>query len=394
MKIAIATSGNVPSMQANSINMIRHADAFKNLGHDVTFFSVLRKNEKVFLKGLDIFSHYNISEIDIIFKKDKSLHYYNNNPLLVKIIFFIEKIFSYRFSGKSIAEKEISKAIKDENNEFCYSRSYFVAIHNIKMGVSTVLETHSPTPEKIKELNELVKISDSPHFKGIVTIHEKIKEKLIQLGFSPKKILVIEDAVPSNYINQAKQYLNTPAKPKEKKIVTYIGSLKPGKGISKIVEISKKLIHRDDIIFQILGGSQKEITAIKMKLNPGGNVFFKGFVSGNEVPRYLQNSDLLLLLYDINESKPVMDYETTSPIKLFEYMSAGKPILATKLPTITKIVQNRNKILIFEEEPVSDQIIKILFDKKYIEYGKNALNYAEYFTYEKRVQSILEKFVN
>ena len=120
----------------------------------------------------------------------------------------------------------------------------------------------------------------------------------------------------------------------------------------------------------------------------GKNINFVGFIPGQEVPKFLASSDLLLLLYDLNEKNPVMDYSTTSPIKLFEYMSSGVPILASKIPTIEKIVKN-NDILIFENDHVSSQIIDILSDKKYLEYGKNAIELAKEFTYEKRVQNII-----
>jgi glycosyltransferase involved in cell wall biosynthesis len=389
MKVAVVSSGNIPSMFANSINTIRHADAFQKLGHQVELYTVLRKNEKSFLKKINLQKHYNIKPLKMHFQKDHSLFFYNNIILFQKGIFFIEKIFGEKFLGRSNAEKKISKKLSIQGLDLCYSRSYFVAINNIKYGIPTVLETHASSPSTIPELVELSKLSNSEYLLGIVTIHEKIKHELSVLGFDEEKIIVLEDAVQECYFNEINKHKKINSfKTKTKKTITYIGSLKKGKGISKIISIGNELKHKEDITFQIVGGSKREIKKIKKKYLIGKNINFVGFIPGQDVPKFLASSDLLLLLYDLNEKNPVMDYITTSPIKLFEYMSSGVPILASKLPTIEKIVKN-DDILIYENHDVSSQIIDILSDKKYLEYGKNAIELAKEFTYEKRVQNII-----
>jgi glycosyltransferase involved in cell wall biosynthesis len=395
LKVAVVSSGNIPSQYANSINTVRHADGFLKNGHDVKIFTVVRQREKKYLKGLNINSHYNIKNIPIEFINDYSLYYFNKFNFLRRIISNLGNLpFFNRFINKSAAEKKISHKILSEKYDLSYCRSYYTTLYNIDLGVNTIMETHAANPEKIPQIVAISKKSHSKFFKGIVTIHNKIKDRLMRMGFPENKIIVLEDAVQHYFIEQKlpnieqlKISLNLPP---NKKIITYVGSLKKGKGIVKIIKLSRALLYRDDIIFHLVGGSQKEIGVIKKKHNPSSNVFFSGFINGSEIPKYLACSDLLLLLYDINEKNPVMDLETTSPIKLFEYMSSGKPILATRLPTIEKIVDFKEDILIYEDLDLTNQIKKIIDNLEYYKKRSPKIRkMSKSFTYEKRVNKII-----
>tara|TARA_A100001011_G_scaffold394823_1_gene488153 strand:+ start:1070 stop:2275 length:1206 start_codon:yes stop_codon:yes gene_type:complete len=395
LKVAVVSSGNIPSQYANSINTVRHADGFLKNGHEVKIFTVMRQREKKYLKGLNINSHYNIKDIPIKYINDPSLYYFNKFNFLRRIISNLEYLpFFNRFINKGAAEKNISYQIFSEDYDLSYCRSYFTTLCNIDLGINTILETHAANPNKIPQLSKLKEKSNSKFFKGIVTIHNKIKDRLVRMGFPENKIIVLEDAVQHNFFQQkppSKDQLKIDLNlPPNKKMITYVGSLKKGKGIGKIVKLSKKLFSRDDIIFHIVGGSQREISVIKKKYNPSSNVVFSGFVSGSEIPKYLACSDLLLLLYDINEKKPVMDFETTSPIKLFEYMSSGKPILATRVPTIEKIVDFKEDILIYEDQDLTNQIKKIIDNLEYYQQRTQKMReISKTFTYEKRVNKII-----
>ena len=85
-----------------------------------------------------------------------------------------------------------------------------------------------------------------------------------------------------------------------------------------------------------------------------------------------------------------MDFETTSPIKLFEYMSSGKPILATRVPTIEKIVDFKEDILIYEDQDLTNQIKKIIDNLEYYQQKAQKMReISKTFTYEKRVNKII-----
>ena len=79
-KIAIVCSGHVPSQFAHSINTVKHANAFFELGYNVELLTVQRFYEKKNLKKINIFSFYGIKKLKIKFFKDQSIFYYQDIP--------------------------------------------------------------------------------------------------------------------------------------------------------------------------------------------------------------------------------------------------------------------------------------------------------------------------
>ncbi len=66
----------------------------------------------------------------------------------------------------------------------------------------------------------------------------------------------------------------------------------------------------------------------------------EGFVRQREVSAYLLASDILVMPYSswVTRRDGTEAGEFTSPLKLFEYMTAGKPIVATGVPSVLEIL--------------------------------------------------------
>ena len=123
---------------------------------------------------------------------------------------------------------------------------------------------------------------------------------------------------------------------------------------------------------------------------------FLGFKNNCIIPMYLKSADILFMPFDLNESNPVMDYNTTSPLKLFEYMAAKKPIVSTKIPTIEKIVNHKKEALLSEIgnlNEINDFIETLLKNETYAtSLSNNAYNKVKNHTYTKRCEEILNYF--
>lgn len=65
--------------------------------------------------------------------------------------------------------------------------------------------------------------------------------------------------------------------------------------------------------------------------NPPKNIHFLGHQPYRDMPGYLHNSDVLIIPFDTEN--PVI--EATNPIKLWEYLATGKPIVTTNIPEVT-----------------------------------------------------------
>ena len=399
MKIAIASNGHIPSQWAHSINTVKHANAFLKLGHEIELLSVKRFEEDQLLKkNLNIYNWYGVDILPIKYFKDNSIFYFQEKKFF-KSILKLTNYFLPKFLKRSLdPEKKISQYIKSKNFDLCFARTYNVVKYNIENKIPTILETHSSSPEKIKNLIEVLNLSRSKYFLGLVTIHDKLKENFLKLGVPKEKLLVLEDAVDlekfdlvSDNIEKNRKKLSIPL---SKIVVMYCGSLKVGKGISSILKTAKKLENKNDILFYIIGGNEDEINFWK---NFNGlnyrNVIFKSFVEGFQVPQYLKSANILFMPYETNNNfNGVMDLETTSPIKLFEYMASKKPIITSNIKTIKKVLKNHESGILVDDK-FENVILDLLVDDKLCsKISSQAYQKVKNYTYNKRCTTILNVF--
>ncbi|MCD4770686.1 MAG: glycosyltransferase family 4 protein, partial [Bacteroidales bacterium] len=118
-----------------------------------------------------------------------------------------------------------------------------------------------------------------------------------------------------------------------------------------------------------------------------------GFIENKMVPTYLKAADVLLMPY----TRDTPTYRWMSPLKLFEYMAAGKPIIATDLVAIkSKIKDMETGILIREKsgEEIADAIMLIMDNKALADkLSRNVEREAEKYSLRKRVETILKEFI-
>ncbi|NIQ14383.1 MAG: glycosyltransferase [Candidatus Dadabacteria bacterium] len=126
------------------------------------------------------------------------------------------------------------------------------------------------------------------------------------------------------------------------------------------------------------------------------NFRIEGFVDHSKVSKYLLASDILVLPYsnEITIKDGTQAKQFTSPIKLFEYLASGKPIVATDLPSIIEILRNNENSIIVEPDNVDalvNSLQKLYFDNELSErISKKALSDAKNYSWEKRVIRIID----
>ena len=157
-------------------------------------------------------------------------------------------------------------------------------------------------------------------------------------------------------------------------VVMYVGNLEIYQGIDLLLESFRLANSRDDRHhLVIVGGAEKDIsryTAMADRLEIGGHVHFLGPKPVEDLPKYLAEADILV--------SPRTRGENT-PMKIYSYMYSGKPILATRLPTHTQVLNEGNAAL---ADPTPEQFANALYglladDGKRAEIGRQAIRDVE-----------------
>jgi glycosyltransferase involved in cell wall biosynthesis len=127
-------------------------------------------------------------------------------------------------------------------------------------------------------------------------------------------------------------------------VVGYAGHLYPWKGVGVLLEA---LSHLPDVQATIVGGLVGEPDLERTRgqviaLGLEARVKLVGAVPPPEVPRCLADMDVLVL----PNTATHVSSRYTSPLKLFEYMAAGRPIVASDLPSLREVLRDGDNALL------------------------------------------------
>ncbi len=116
----------------------------------------------------------------------------------------------------------------------------------------------------------------------------------------------------------------------------YVGSLRKEKGPFFLLEIAK---YMPELNFVIIGGDKRKVQYIKeLSLSKGiKNCYVHAYIDYKYVPYCLMEADILIMPY----LKTGELIDSMSPLKMFEYLATGKPILASDLSSIRSILVHK-----------------------------------------------------
>nr|WP_281504458.1 glycosyltransferase family 4 protein [Chromohalobacter sarecensis] len=126
-------------------------------------------------------------------------------------------------------------------------------------------------------------------------------------------------------------------------IVLYQGGLQQGRGLPRLVEAAA---HVPDAYFVFIGGGrqERELHELREKLGLEERVHFIPTVALSELPHYTASADIGVQPIE----NTCLNHFTTDSNKLFEYVIAGLPVVASDMPEIRKVVRQHALGLLIE----------------------------------------------
>lgn len=220
---------------------------------------------------------------------------------------------------------------------------------------------------------------------GYITITALLADELRDRFGPRERTGVVSDGVR---LDQSRVYEPPPVR--SRPLVVYAGHLYPWKGADVLVEALTYLPGCDA---RIVGGhpAEPDLARVQQRvaaLGLDGRVSFSGLVPPGEVARELTAANLLVL----PNTDTGISQRYTSPLKLFEYLGAGRPIVASDLPALREVIEHgRTAWLVAPGDPgaLAAGITRVIADPTLAQdLGRAAFAAAEQYTWTARAERI------
>lgn len=370
-------SGDFPGKKAHTIQQMRMCQAFQAVGEDVCMLHSSHGSLGKRLKWGDIAEYYGL-DTQFKIRTIPSLQGWFNSIPQFDLISMAVPMSSW------LAVKTLTGVI--DETDTVYGRNYYpLYIYN---EFRKTLSEHRQ-PNLVYEQHDRISAHWQSRFfqsiDGFVSITHAFKRAVQQsYGIPQERCFVAPDGTDlSPYEELTKDDVREQLSiPSDEQIVMYTGHLYPSKGVDELVEAASDI---DGTVY-VVGGFNKDVERVKQVDTDAENLVLTGFVDPSEIPRYQVAADLLVAPY----TTAARDY--LSPLKLFEYMAAGRPIIASDLPILKEVLTDgHNARLVPPDQP--DSLAAAINDLLDNRAAANALAQqgradVTQYTWQKRAQDI------
>lgn len=221
------------------------------------------------------------------------------------------------------------------------------------LGVPHLYDMHSSLPQQLTNFA----FSQSRLLTRVFTWMERfvVRRSRVVVVICPHLqdvVHAIEPGVPAVLIENAPGSGDTPVAgsgarirqelglPAGAPMVLYTGTFEAYQGLDLLFDAARHVVERrPDVRFVLAGGRPDQVAAARQQAERAGlaaSVLFAGQRAAEEIPLFLDAADVLVSPRSTG---------TNTPLKIYQYLRSGRPIVATRLLTHTQVLNDEVAIL-------------------------------------------------
>jgi glycosyltransferase involved in cell wall biosynthesis len=319
MKIIYVENVRIPSERAHAYQIAQTCAWFGAAGADVTLVNPARAH------GRDVFEMYGLPKEGFRHVTLPSL-----DPLAWS--WFPSKRIAYALQRCAFV-RALSAWSRDKHPDIWYTRDPAMVDVLSRPDRQIALELHD-APDSNPKRWERIK----GNVAWFIVISNGLRDKLVSLGIPTDRIRVAHDGYdPEDFRErmpreEARKSLGVPA---DAFIAMYIGTFYPWKGVDLVVRSWAKTDARMHLV--LVGGPEADARRLmdQVAASCASRIHFVATKEHREAVRRLSAADVALLTTSPNHE---IGRSYTSPLKQFEYLAAGLPILASDVPSSHEVL--------------------------------------------------------
>lgn len=332
MRILYLSLSYVPSRRASSVQVMKMCSALSRLGHEVV---LVAKEGPEGARAADDFAFYGVEKT-----------------------FRLEKLpRPSRKGGGAIYWAAMARQLAARRRwaDLVYCRDPVGGAVAALMRLPLLFEAHG-LPSNRMQRALWRQMTSSRGFVAMVAISDALRRDIASEGLLPgRECIVAHDAadVPVHVPSPARARNGAHGR------IGYVGNLYRGRGIEMLLELARRMPEHQ---FDVVGGSDADIAKWRAE-SPSENLVFHGFHPPSRLGEFYADFDVVLMPHSkegVVGATGASDISRwTSPMKMFEYMASGVPLVASDLPVLQEVLRHGENALIARSDDPADWMEKI-----------------------------------
>ena len=316
MKLYYVANARLPTEKAHGIQLAKMCEAFVAQGIEVVVVAPRRKTVSQSMQ-----EYYRLSEpVRLVRLPVPDWYTKGRAGFAVSSFLFMLATFLYLWGKRLSGERFRLYTVDMDTFSFSMLRL---------LGRPCIIEVHNKLPST--PLTRFFFAGKT----GVVAINEQVKEAL-RSAFSilEERITIEPNGVDLKAFSldlsqeDARRLLGVPPGP----VALYVGRIYAWKELGILADAAALL---PGVLVYLVGGTREEFMRLTGRTALPESLHFVPEVAPVEVPQWLAAADTLLIL---GSQKNENSFRYTAPMKVFEYMAARRPVVASATPALTGIL--------------------------------------------------------